>query len=223
MKLLLPLFAVVLTAYANTEKVIFVAPGFSTATVKPSVKGRTLEIDELSPTSRTLRKSLPVAFPSLQQPQGLESWYLLTSLNPRQRYEVRVCWAATQPSTFSLDTFRPEDTHAIPDSIQGLIGSEQHQLDSLGRQLEKAPGSDLLLRIESVATFYTINQTLMRSPPPVDVDIIIDPYLGNVFPASLVKTAVYIVVLAIGSWFVSGAVWRSISAPAAAASKQHRD
>jgi hypothetical protein len=33
----------------------------------------------------------------------------------------------------------------------------------------------------------------MRHPQPVDVDIILDPYLANIFPASLLPTAIYIV------------------------------
>ena len=68
----------------------------------------------------------------------------------------------------------------------------------------------------------------MQYPLPVDVDIsmsthastaayaraemadkysVLDPYLLNVFPRSLVPTALYIVTLAVGSWFLSGVIW----------------
>ena len=47
----------------------------------------------------------------------------------------------------------------------------------------------------------------MQQPEPVDVDIILDPYLANVFPASLLPTAAYILVLAVGAWFLSGKIW----------------
>jgi len=42
----------------------------------------------------------------------------------------------------------------------------------------------------------------MENVPPVYVDIILDPYLMNVFPKSLMPTAIYIVVLAVGAWIL---------------------
>jgi hypothetical protein len=48
-----------------------------------------------------------------------------------------------------------------------------------------------------------MNNTLMNHVPLVFVDIILDPYIFNVFPRSLVSTAAYIVLLAIGSWYLS--------------------
>jgi len=44
---------------------------------------------------------------------------------------------------------------------------------------------------------------LMEDVPPVFVDIILDPYLFNVFPRSLGPTAAYILLLAFGSWYLS--------------------
>ena len=63
--------------------------------------------------------------------------------------------------------------------------------------------SVLFLEILAAADYFTMNKTLMDSVPPVFVDIILDPFLFNVFPRSLVPTAIYIIVLAIGSWFLS--------------------
>lgn len=62
----------------------------------------------------------------------------------------------------------------------------------------------LLLQIHSAADYYTMNKTMMDQVPPVLVDIILDPYLLNIFPRSLVPTAGFILALAIGSWFLSG-------------------
>jgi hypothetical protein len=47
----------------------------------------------------------------------------------------------------------------------------------------------------------------MRNVPPVVVDVILDPFLWNVFPRSLVPTAGWIVVVAVlagvvGRWVV---------------------
>lgn len=66
--------------------------------------------------------------------------------------------------------------------------------------------SMLFLRIQAAADYYTMNQTLMQEVPPVYVDIILDPFILNVVPKSLIPTAVYIVILAIGSWLLSQSI-----------------
>lgn len=63
--------------------------------------------------------------------------------------------------------------------------------------------SVLLVQIYAAADYYTTNQALMEHVPPVLVDIILDPYLLNVFPRSLVPTATYLVILAISGWYLA--------------------
>lgn len=63
--------------------------------------------------------------------------------------------------------------------------------------------SSLLLHVYAAADYYSTNKTLMENVSPVYIDIILDPFLLNVFPKSLVSTAGYIIILAIGSWFIS--------------------
>jgi hypothetical protein len=41
-------------------------------------------------------------------------------------------------------------------------------------------------------------------------DLVLDPYLLNIFPQSLLPTAAYIVVLAVASWFLSGFAWSKL-------------
>lgn len=43
----------------------------------------------------------------------------------------------------------------------------------------------------------------MKNVPPVSVDLILDPFLWNVFPRSLVPTAIWIVVVAVVAGFVA--------------------
>jgi hypothetical protein len=43
----------------------------------------------------------------------------------------------------------------------------------------------------------------MKDVPPVYVDIILDPFIFNVLPRSLLPTVAYIILLAIGSWYIS--------------------
>jgi len=70
--------------------------------------------------------------------------------------------------------------------------------------------SVLFLRVQAAADYYTMNQTLMQEVPPVYVDIILDPFIMNIVPRSLIPTAAYIIVLAIGSWFLAKSVNRWI-------------
>lgn len=48
----------------------------------------------------------------------------------------------------------------------------------------------------------------MAYPLPVDVDIIIDPFIFNILPRSLGPTAVYITIVAVGAWLISGFIYR---------------
>lgn len=47
----------------------------------------------------------------------------------------------------------------------------------------------------------------MENVPPVHVDIILDPFIFNVFPRSLLPTAAYILTLAVVSWVISRFIW----------------
>lgn len=210
-----------LAVYANTEKVIFVAPPSTSYSRKTSSRLHEWSLGTLSPANLTLRASLPVIFPTNEQPYGRESWYLLKGLHEHQRYEVRVCWAAIQPTNFWLHVFQPSEILQNSELLNSLDDfSRHHQAQVKPRN----PGTEniLLLRVRAAADFFTTNRILMLDPPPVDVDIILDPYIANVFPSSLQATAVYIVTLAVGSWFLSGIIWSRLSA-AKSAEKDHKD
>lgn len=76
--------------------------------------------------------------------------------------------------------------------------------DSDSRHKHKdATSSALFLQIYAAADYYTMNQTLMENVPPVLIDIILDPYIFNLLPQSLVPTIAYIILLAVGSWYIS--------------------
>lgn len=81
-------------AIANVEKTIFTAPdSINFGDARPNLMD--LRLDILSSKRLSTRTVLPVIFPTEKQPRGLSSWYTLDSLRPGQRYEVRICWAAT--------------------------------------------------------------------------------------------------------------------------------
>lgn len=63
--------------------------------------------------------------------------------------------------------------------------------------------SALFLRVLAMVDYFTTNATLMENVPPVTVDLILDPFLANVFPRSLVPTAAWIVVVSVVSVVVA--------------------
>lgn len=89
-----PLLFLVIAVSANVEKTIFKAP-------KPSLLQShqamfdDLEIERLSPKTPSTRTYIAASFPSEESPKGFESWFYLDSLEPGQRYEVRICYLAT--------------------------------------------------------------------------------------------------------------------------------
>ncbi|CAK1361499.1 uncharacterized protein RHO25_004921 [Cercospora beticola] len=205
------LFALQLTTtWANTEKTIFLAPDIITLPdAGPSLAA--LGLDTISSDNTTLRRALPVVFPSQELPRGQESWYLLHNLQPGRRYEVRVCWPAVQPTEFWLETFNLSHVFGTPHLIQSLAAfAEQQAPPAAGVKTseEVSTSSILFLRLQAAADYFTTNKDLMSHPQLVDVDIVLDPYLANIFPASLVPTALYIVILTLLSFYLSATIWR---------------
>lgn len=89
-----------------------------------------------------------------------------------------------------------------PGSNEIQDGSQLGKASRINIKSERE-SSVLFLRILAAADYYTTNKTLMRNVPPVYVDIILDPFILNILPQSLVPTVGYIIVVAIISWFVA--------------------
>ena len=82
------------TGHANVEKVVFRGPkAIPIPPEHPNLDD--LHLATLSPHRPYLRTQLQAAFPSGGADKGEVSWFLLENLRAGQRYEVRVCWAAT--------------------------------------------------------------------------------------------------------------------------------
>jgi len=201
-------------ASANTEKAIFLAPEKQHTPVEhPTLDDLNLQV--LTPAHPSLRTHLHAEFPGSDTKHGLASWFLLDQLREGQRYEVRVCWAATQPTSFRLETFEIPVVFEHPDLITSLAEYSDGQTSPETSELNdpsiyasanpdgKKANSILFLQIFAAADYYTTNKTLMENVPPVFVDIILDPFVFNVLPKSLLPTVSYIIILAISSWFLS--------------------
>lgn len=106
---------------------------------------------------------------------------------------------ATPELIASLSTYS-ESRQGIPSEPQNVKSTER-----------EAKASVLFLRIIAAADYYTTNKTLMQDVPPVDVDIILDRFLLNVLPQSLLPTGAYLIILAIIAWFLANYIWHILS------------
>jgi hypothetical protein len=110
-----------------------------------------------------------------------------------------------------LDVYELDTVWSTPDLIQSLAAysySRQSDQDTQpGKPNVKRPeehaASLMLLRIYAAADYFTDNVSLMQSPPPVLADVILDPFLFNIVPTSLLPTAAYLIIVALASWFVA--------------------
>ncbi|KAL7936027.1 hypothetical protein V8C35DRAFT_278259 [Trichoderma chlorosporum] len=226
--LLIPILAFIPSSRANTEKVIFAAPPPAPASLAGLDAVRALPV--LGPlTSWSVRTNLSRVFPLSQQDddgdeQGHPSWLLLDNLTPGQRYELRVCWSALEPTAFTLDTYPLSTILSTPALLQSLTQHAKsiHQHQQVGQsQTVSSPNNDtnsaLLLRVLAAADYFSHHPSLMKDPPPVLVDLILDPYLYNVLPQSLLPTVCYLVVVGVVSWFAAQRVAGSLTAIASPA------
>lgn len=117
------------------------------------------------------------------------------------------------PTSFSLDVYEPKAVWATPELMQSLTGyASASPADPVTGETKpgarqssprKEEQSLLLLRVQAAANYFTDDFGLMTHPPPVLVDLILDPFLCNVMPASLVPSAGYLVVVGVVTWLLA--------------------
>lgn len=180
-----------------------------------------LDLHTLSPSKLSLRLPVDAEFPFEEAPRGKGTWFYLDSLHPGQRYEVRICWLATQPTAFSLTTYTISeilDSPALLSSLTAGVAEDKRDMSSEDKEKHQlSPDHDtssLFLLLESAADYFTHNEALMKTVPPVQADIILDPYLFNMLPKSLILTVGYLVIVAVAGWFASGYVWSVVKGAA---------
>ena len=129
-----------------------------------------------------------------------------------------------QPTEFWLDVYPIAEVFDTPELIQNLAeyaGKPDRIRPEPPSSSSRSKESLLFLHVRAAADFFTTKKELMSNPPPVNLDIILDPYVFNVFPKSLGPTAAYIGLLAVAAWFISGFVWRFLRSESA--DKSHKD
>lgn len=101
-------------------------------------------------------------------------------------------------------------------------GSRSKPAKSIQAASSERQASVLFLQILTAADYYTMDKALMKHVPPVYVDIILDPFVLNVLPRSLLPTVGYIVVVSIMSWFVARSIGTWIRVIAAEPSSEKK-
>lgn len=135
-----------------------------------------------------------------------------------------------QPTAFTLTTHALANTIEDPSLLSSLSIFSTARLALPDARLEAntilrrasgnskksvfdpAPTTDsvLFLRVRAAADYFSADEALMRDVPPVAVDLILDPFLWNVFPRSLVPTAAWIAVVAVVALVVARWVAREL-------------
>ena len=114
-----------------------------------------------------------------------------------------------QPSSFRLRYYDLPTVWDTPKHITSLseYSHERHRAGWVPAAGSPERGdreaSVLLLQIFAAADFFTTNKTLMKNPPPVAVDISLDPYMFNLVPHILIPVILYITVVVVIS-FLAG-------------------
>lgn len=117
------------------------------------------------------------------------------------------------------------DTPELMQSLADYAYSRQSRTDSQeggGREEGERSASVLLLQIKASADYFTDDAALMRDPPPVLVDLILDPYLYNLVPRSLVPTIGFLFLVGLVAWFVARSVASKLQSIAVAGESREK-
>ncbi|KHN95851.1 GPI-Mannosyltransferase II co-activator, Pga1 [Metarhizium album ARSEF 1941] len=188
----------------NVEKIIFTGPPSSpTASSNPALSS--LNINTLTHDELSVRTNLDRIFASEETGfRGQPSWILVTNLTENRRYEFRVCWSALEPNRFDMEAYTLETVVRDPRLLRSLnaYAASRPSVQTTKHSTIGSESRSLLVEIHSAADYFTDNAELMTRPPPILVDFILDPFLFNVLPQSLLPTVGYLSLLGIVTWFV---------------------
>ncbi|KAG5913764.1 hypothetical protein E4U42_000886 [Claviceps africana] len=208
-QIILLLYTLAQVAVANVEKIIFTGPPAST--LPSAITARTissLNIHTLTHDVPSIHTELKRIFASTQSGlHGKSSWVSVQNLTENQRYEMRVCWSALEPTRFDIKIHTLDavaEDPALFQSINAFSASRQDAQvteESAARLLDRS--SSLLIEIQAAADYFTDDKELMSNPPPVLVDLILDPFLLNVLPRSLLPTVGYLLLVGVTTWSVA--------------------
>ncbi|CAK7227563.1 hypothetical protein SCUCBS95973_006582 [Sporothrix curviconia] len=217
-RLWLALLVCAIGVAANVEKTIFVAGHGEKGGLRSDIVNA---LPRLTPAGNAWRTGLEAVFPWTEAyPDNGTTWALLDDLSEGQRYELRVCWAATQPTAFWVDVYdfaAVQADHELARSLDKFVEQRGSEFKSSGSSSFSPSTTSLLVKILAVADFVAANRSAMQpgSIPPVLTDVILDPFLFNVLPRSLVPVVGAILAVAgVSAWLARGAILPGLRAVA---------
>ncbi|CAK7225788.1 hypothetical protein SBRCBS47491_006008 [Sporothrix bragantina] len=220
-RLWLALLVGAISVAANVEKTIFVAGQRAPDGALGLPSNIAGVLPRLTPEGNAWRTGLPAVFPWTESyPHNGTTWVLLDNLSESQRYELRVCWAATQPTRFSVEVYDFATVATDPELVESLNNFVKRRgFESTSSSFSSSPSSTAaLLHILAAADFVAADRSAMQpgNVPPVLTDIILDPYLFNVLPRSLAPiVAAILVVAGVSAWLARRVILPGLRAVAA--------
>jgi len=118
-----------------------------------------------------------------------------------------------------LETFELQTVHDDPDLFislsrtghqQGISLADPNSSANTTTTTTSSSSSRLLLRIVATADYYTDRQDLMESASPTYTEIILDPWVYGLVPATIVPIAAYVLAVAALAYPLARAICRAI-------------
>ncbi|KAF8423643.1 hypothetical protein EV426DRAFT_574480 [Tirmania nivea] len=136
------------------------------------------------------------------------TWVVLEKVIPGKRYEVRIVWAATEPAEFELGVFTAVEAveAGMGAGAEGSVirGGEEGGKDGEKEGgLKSSQGTVMYLRVLAKKDRY--------NPDPVAVELVLDPFIWNILPESLLHIGAIVVLVAGAAWWAGAMVDRWLS------------
>jgi len=123
---------------------------------------------------------------------------------------VLTMYSAQEPTLFALDSYELDTVWDTPELIQSLAehaASRQPANESDDKPPSNESGarkaSVLLVHIRAAADYFVDDVELMKNPPPVLVDLVLDPFVLNLANQSLIPTVGYLIIVGVVTWFAA--------------------
>ena len=182
--------------HGNVEKTIFLAPeAIQIPQQHPNLRDLNLQV--LSPSKSELRRQLPAAFPTPANPNGIAAWFLLERLTQHQRYEVRICWAATVSVSKFIILFLTIQTFLLSLKISSCsLGADTAKQQPTSFTLNTYPLPEVFDTPKLITSLATYSELRQEIP-------LLDRSVGHPQVASDLDSLLFLQVFAAADYFTT--------------------
>ncbi|RPA99547.1 hypothetical protein L873DRAFT_1683104 [Choiromyces venosus 120613-1] len=118
------------------------------------------------------------------------------------------------PTDFTLNIYTPSQLLDKPSLLAHMTAYATRQLPFSAVNELSGPSADprsaLYLDIQAKADYYTHKKHRMETPDSVGVEIILDPFILNLLPESLLPIIITIVLITLSAFWASGRVYSTL-------------